>query len=47
MRDFSWKYFMMTGDVDAYLLYKEIDGESMDDQDADDASALLEDEGLE
>ena len=23
MRDFSWKYFMMTGDVDAYLLYKE------------------------
>lgn len=24
MRDFSWKYFMMTGDVDAYMLYKEI-----------------------
>ncbi|WP_074103299.1 YqzL family protein [Paenibacillus sp. P3E] len=23
MRDFSWKYFAMTGDVDAYLLYKE------------------------
>lgn len=22
MRDFSWKYFAMTGDVDAYLLYK-------------------------
>ncbi|MED4602648.1 YqzL family protein [Paenibacillus validus] len=30
MRDFSWKYFSMTGDVDAYLLYKEMnvqDGE--------------------
>ncbi|MFC7681511.1 YqzL family protein [Paenibacillus sp. GCM10028914] len=26
MRDFSWKYFTMTGDVDAYLLYKESDG---------------------
>jgi hypothetical protein len=25
MRDFSWKYFAMTGDVDAYLLYKEVD----------------------
>ncbi|GAA4858232.1 hypothetical protein GCM10023310_41770 [Paenibacillus vulneris] len=27
MRDFSWKYFSMTGDVDAYLLYKEMDSE--------------------
>lgn len=24
MRDFSWNYFSMTGDVNAYLLYKEI-----------------------
>ncbi|WP_460323012.1 YqzL family protein [Paenibacillus sp. YSY-4.3] len=23
MRDFSWKYFAMTGDVDAYMLYKD------------------------
>ncbi|MDT3426552.1 hypothetical protein J2Z22_002078 [Paenibacillus forsythiae] len=23
MRDLSWKYFAMTGDVDAYLLYRE------------------------
>ncbi|MFD0692808.1 YqzL family protein [Paenibacillus sp. GCM10027628] len=23
MKDFSWKYFSMTGDVDAYLLYKQ------------------------
>ncbi|MFF2909656.1 YqzL family protein [Paenibacillus sp. NPDC057934] len=26
MRDFSWKYFVMTGDVDAYLLYREAAG---------------------
>ncbi|WP_084411466.1 YqzL family protein [Paenibacillus glacialis] len=26
MRDFSWKYFAMTGDVDAYLLFKEAAG---------------------
>lgn len=25
MRDFSWKYFAMTGDVDAYMLFKESD----------------------
>ncbi|NEW05213.1 YqzL family protein [Paenibacillus sp. SYP-B3998] len=24
MKDFSWKYFSMTGDVDAYLLYKHV-----------------------
>jgi len=24
MRDFSWKYFSLTGDVDAFLLYKDI-----------------------
>lgn len=30
MRDFSWKYFSMTGDVDAYLLYKEISNDSED-----------------
>lgn len=28
MKDFSWKYFSMTGDVDAYLLYKEISNDS-------------------
>jgi len=27
MRDFTWNYFSMTGDVDAYLLYKEINAE--------------------
>ena len=25
MRDFSWKYFALTGDVESYLLYKELD----------------------
>ncbi|MEC0369903.1 YqzL family protein [Paenibacillus chibensis] len=29
MRDFSWKYFAMTGDVDAYMLYKEHGGITM------------------
>jgi len=23
MRDFSWKYFCNTGEIDAYLLFKE------------------------
>ncbi|MFC4103961.1 YqzL family protein [Paenibacillus xanthanilyticus] len=30
MRDFSWKYFTLTGDVDAFLLYKEMDQLSAD-----------------
>jgi hypothetical protein len=30
MRNFSWKYFAMTGDVDAYLLYKEA-GDPLDE----------------
>ncbi|WP_296975150.1 YqzL family protein [Thermobacillus sp. ZCTH02-B1] len=25
MRDFSWKIFTLTGDVDAFLLYREMD----------------------
>ncbi|RCX22779.1 YqzL-like protein [Fontibacillus phaseoli] len=39
MRDFSWKYFAMTGDVDAYLLYKEAAGNS--DEEAAAAEELL------
>lgn len=27
MRDFSWKYFAITGDVDAYMLYKEVNNQ--------------------
>ncbi|CAH0119610.1 MULTISPECIES: YqzL family protein [unclassified Paenibacillus] len=26
MRDFVWNYFARTGDVDAYMLYKEMNG---------------------
>ncbi|MEX2462411.1 MAG: YqzL family protein [Paenibacillaceae bacterium] len=33
MRDFIWNYFSMTGDVDAYLLYKEI---RLDDTEVED-----------
>ncbi|MGF7046106.1 hypothetical protein J2T13_000568 [Paenibacillus sp. DS2015] len=34
MRDFSWKYFVMTGDVDAYMLFKEA-GSTISDEIAD------------
>lgn len=27
MKDFSWTYFSKTGDVDAYLLYKQVTGQ--------------------
>ncbi|MFE5319920.1 YqzL family protein [Paenibacillus sp. NPDC056579] len=47
MRDFSWKYFSMTGNVDAYLLYKEIpfdehssDVELKEESSPDDADGL-------
>lgn len=26
MRDFTWHVFTQTGDIEAYLLYKEMDG---------------------
>ncbi|MDF2925482.1 MAG: YqzL-like protein [Paenibacillaceae bacterium] len=34
MRDFTWNYFSITGDVNAYLLYKEMtaDGEQEEPQ---------------
>ncbi|WP_082053141.1 YqzL family protein [Gordoniibacillus kamchatkensis] len=35
MRDFSWKVFTMTGDVDAYLLYKQASGGQQGEPDAD------------
>jgi hypothetical protein len=49
MRDFSWKYFTLTGDVEAFMLYKEMDqlaaagGEGEEDAeegDADNANML-------
>lgn len=32
MRDFSWKYFALTGDVESFMLYREVDqyGETED-----------------
>ncbi|MCF8563342.1 YqzL family protein [Alicyclobacillus tolerans] len=33
MRDFSWRYFTLTGDIDAYLLYKEHESVQSDDVD--------------
>lgn len=31
MRAFSWQYFTLTGDVDAYLLYKDSENERLPD----------------
>lgn len=42
MRDFSWSYFTMTGDVESYLLYKEIDfGSNVEPEEEED---LIQDE---
>jgi hypothetical protein len=44
MRNFSWHYFSMTGDVDAYLLYKEITNPRTDEpeqqEDSEDESMV-------
>ena len=37
MRDFSWKYFTMTGDVDSYLLYR-----NLNEQQEGEAEGMLE-----
>lgn len=37
MRALSWKYFTLTGDVDAYLLYKDIH-QDYDNRDFEDDS---------
>jgi hypothetical protein len=44
MRDFSWKYFSITGDVDAYLLYKEISDPTADEdeEEAPDESDVVQ-----
>ncbi|WP_248926651.1 YqzL family protein [Paenibacillus hamazuiensis] len=46
MRDFSWKYFTMTGDVDAYLLYRQIadvrlEDEEQEEEPGEDSSELV------
>ncbi|NHN30927.1 YqzL family protein [Paenibacillus agricola] len=43
MRDFSWQYFSLTGDVDAYLLYKEINMDSVSDETDEDLNDESED----
>lgn len=46
MRDFSWKYFSMTGDVDAYLLYKEA-GSNSEEEAAAAEELLIQEEQAE
>ena len=43
MRDFSWQYFLMTGDVDAYMLFKEMDRGKISSTDYDDDYFMEED----
>ncbi|GGA20508.1 YqzL family protein [Paenibacillus physcomitrellae] len=44
MRDFSWKYFTMTGDVDAYMLYKEVGAPPEKDEQEEPEELVLEQE---
>jgi hypothetical protein len=44
MRDFTWNYFSMTGDVDAYLLYKEMNAEQPGEEDLEEDSLEVWDE---
>ncbi|MFE6077079.1 YqzL family protein [Paenibacillus sp. NPDC057886] len=45
MRDFSWKVFAMTGDVESYLLYAEAC--SSTGQESEPAREVIEDEEAE
>jgi hypothetical protein len=48
MRDFIWNYFSTTGDVEAYLLYKEINPDNTEAEAAGtDLTNKLEDEQME
>jgi DNA/RNA endonuclease YhcR with UshA esterase domain len=45
MRDFTWNYFSMTGNVGAYLFYKEmVSDETEDDASNPDSMDIEEDE---
>ncbi|MEW9031556.1 MAG: YqzL family protein [Planifilum fimeticola] len=35
MRNFYWNVFAVTGSIDAYLMYKEVDGDENDSADED------------
>jgi hypothetical protein len=43
MRDLSWNYFSKTGDVDAYLLYKQASEEQPSDTGFEEDEPTLED----
>ncbi|EFM12772.1 MULTISPECIES: YqzL family protein [Paenibacillus] len=47
MRDFSWKYFALTGNVDAFLLYKEMHQFSQDELASDGIPDELQEQGEE
>jgi len=42
MRDFSWNYFWVTGDVDAYMLYKQVTNNGQEQDDGEDEFAPAE-----
>ncbi|WP_442603720.1 YqzL family protein [Paenibacillus sp. KN14-4R] len=42
MRDFSWNMFCATGDVDAYMLYREISNGMSEQLDGDEENSALE-----
>jgi hypothetical protein len=42
MRDFSWSYFWATGDVESYMLYKQIIGDGQENDDVQDEPAPAE-----
>lgn len=44
MRDFSWKVFTVTGDIESYLLYKEHSQLSLNDGNLETAAALENEE---
>ncbi|MDV2683129.1 YqzL family protein [Alkalihalophilus sp. As8PL] len=40
MLDFSWKVFSMTGNLDTYLLMKELERDSNDESSQEDVDAI-------
>lgn len=46
MRDFTWNYFAASGDVDAYLLYKEMNP-NMNDAGPEDSTEREEESQLD
>lgn len=43
MRDFSWKVFTMTGDVESYLLFKEIDHQAEPEPETEEMDVVADD----